>query len=361
MRKNMRLLCDHQIFSSFRYSGISRYFCELFTEFNKLGIEWQVAHYFTNSAFLEELIPVRRFLPDVEFRGKNRILENINLIATRRALAKGDFDVFHSTYSKPYLPKYTRGKPYVITVQDLTHEKFPELPTAKREAAEEKESIFYADRIITPSQSTADDLVKLYPEAEKKIRVILDGVRVPQTLKTVENLPEKYIIHVGTRAFYRNFGTAAKAMQYIDEDVSMLCVGGGAFTVQEQELFKSLGISHRMVQMRLDEPSLFYAYSKAEALVFPSLAEGFGLPTVEAMSMGCVPVLSDIACFREIGQDGALYFPAMDERACAEAINSVLGNSTLKDERVSNGRKQLPRFDWKNTAAKTLEVYQELI
>lgn len=357
----MRLLCDHQIFSSFRYSGISRYFCELFTEFNKMGVEWQVSHYFTNSAFLEELIPVRRFLPDMEFRGKNRILENINLIATRRALAKGDFDVFHSTYSKPYLPEYTRGKPYVITVQDLTHEKFPELPTAKREAAEEKESIRCADRIITPSQSTADDLVKLYPEAEKKIRVILDGVRVPQTLKEVADLPEKYIIHVGTRAFYRNFVVAAKAMQYIDEDVSMLCVGGGAFTQEEQALFQSLGISHRMIQMRLDEPSLFYAYSKALALVFPSLAEGFGLPTVEAMSMGCVPVLSDIPCFREIGQDGALYFPSMDERACADALNNVLQNKILREDLIQNGKKQLCRFNWENTAKETLQVYQELI
>ena len=357
----MRLLCDHQIFSSFRYSGISRYFCELFTEFNKLGVEWQVAHYFTNNAFLEELIPVRRFLPDIEFRGKNRILENINLIATRRALAKGDFDVFHSTYSKPYLPEYTRGKPYVITVQDLTHEKFPELPTAKREAAEEKESIRYADRIITPSQSTADDLVRLYPEAEKKIRVILDGVRVPEKLIPVDGLPEKYIIHVGTRAFYRNFAVAAKAMKHIDEDVMLLCVGGGAFTSQEQELFKTLGISHRAVQMRLDEPRLFYAYSKALALIFPSLAEGFGLPTVEAMSMGCVPVLSDIACFREIGSDAALYFPSDDEFACADALNRVLRDTVLREELAANGRKQLPRFDWQNAARRTLDVYQELI
>ena len=357
----MRLLCDHQIFSSFRYSGISRYFCELFHEFNQMNVDWRVSCYFSNSAFLEELTPVRRFLPDMEFRGKNRILENINLIATRRALAKGDFDVFHSTYSKPYLPKYTRGKPYVITVQDLTHEKFPELPTAKREAAEEKESIKYADRIITPSQSTADDLVMLYPEAADKIRVILDGVRIPQQLIAVSTLPEKYIIHVGTRAFYRNFTTAAKAMKYLDKDIHLVCVGGGAFTVEEQKLFAELGISDRVIQMRLDEPRLFYAYSKALALVFPSLAEGFGLPTVEAMSMGCVPVLSDIAIFREIGGSGAVYFPSMDEKACAEALKSVIENSSLRDELRRNCAAEMYRFDWHNTAQQTLKVYQELV
>ena len=357
----MRLLCDHQIFSSFRYSGISRYFCELFNEFNSLGVEWKVSCYFSNSAFLEELTPVRRFLPDMEFRGKNRILENINLIATRRALAKGDFDVFHSTYSKPYLPEYTRGKPYVITVQDLTHEKFPELPTAKREAAEEKLSIKYADRIITPSQATADDLIALYPEAADKVRVILDGVKVPKQLTAVDGLPEKYIIHVGTRAFYRNFTTAARAMSYLDRDIYLLCVGGGAFTQEEQELFNSLGISDRVIQMRLDEPRLFYAYSKALALVFPSLAEGFGLPTVEAMSMRCVPVLSDIPCFKEIGANGALYFPAMDEKACADALKRVIEDSSLREELRQNGSAQMHRFDWHNTALQTIKVYQELV
>jgi glycosyltransferase involved in cell wall biosynthesis len=356
----MRLLCDHQIFSSFRYSGISRYFCELFTEFNTLGVDWKVSCYFSNSAFLEELTPVRRFLPDMEFRGKNRILENINLVCTRRALAKGEFDIFHSTYSKPYLPKYTRGKPYVITVQDLTHEKFPELPTAAREAAEEKLSIKYADRIITPSKSTADDLIYLYPEAAEKVRVILDGVRVPEKLEAVPGLPEKFILHVGTRAFYRNFATAARAAARI-KGVSLVCVGGGAFTAGEKELFNSLGISDRVLQYRLNENQLFYAYSKAAVLIFPSLAEGFGLPTVEAMSMGCVPVLSDIPCFREIGADGALYFEPMDDRQCAEQLCRVIEDSTLKEELVSRGRAGLHRFDWSNTAKQTLAVYQELL
>ena len=113
--------------------------------------------------------------------------------------------------------------------------------------------------------------------------------------------------------------------------------------------------------MRLDEPRLFYAYSKALALIFPSLAEGFGLPTVEAMSMGCVPVLSDIACFREIGSDAALYFPANDEFACADALNRVLKDTLLRNELAENCRKQLSRFNWENTARRTLEVYQELI
>ena len=116
-----------------------------------------------------------------------------------------------------------------------------------------------------------------------------------------------------------------------------------------------------MIQMRLDEPRLFYAYSRAQALVFPSLAEGFGLPTVEAMSMGCVPVLSDIACFREIGSDGALYFPTSDAHACAEQLKRVMNDEVLRKELAANGRKQLSRFDWKNTAQQTLKVYQELV
>ena len=150
-------------------------------------------------------------------------------------------------------------------------------------------------------------------------------------------------------------------MSYLDKDIHLLCVGGGAFTQDEIALFNTLGISDRVIQMRLDESQLFFAYSKALALVFPSLAEGFGLPTVEAMSMRCVPVLSDIPCFREIGADAALYFPATDAKACAEALQSVISNAALRDELLTNAEAQMFRFDWHNTALQTLAVYRELV
>ena len=224
----MKILCDHQIFSSFAYSGISRYFCELFCEFNQMQIQWDVSCFFSNNKFLKNLKHYPGFFPEQNFRGKNRLLENINLLKTRQALKKGDFDIFHSTYSKPYDRNLLKGKPYIITVHDMTHEKYgAKLPSGVRETAEEKESIARADGIICPSYATRDDLIAIYPEAAEKTTVIYHGVRLPEVIPTelfADFRP--YFLYVGSRMFYKDFPTAVKAVSMLPPEYNLLCVGG---------------------------------------------------------------------------------------------------------------------------------------
>ncbi len=358
----MKILYDHQIFSSFKFSGISRYYCELMTEFREMGVDWEVSCPFSNNYFLQQISPRRYFFPESGFRGKNRILENINRIYTGRVLKKGEFDVFHSTYSKPYDKAELRGKPYVITVHDMTHEKYLDrLPSGVRETAEEKESICNADAIIVPSHATRNDLLKLYPEAADKITVIYHGVRIPEFSREKFLELQPYCLHVGTRLFYRDFPTVVRAVARLPREMKLICAGGGAFTSEELHLFAQLGVSDRILQMQLPEPELFSAYSSASALVFASEAEGFGLPVIEAQSQGCVPVLSDIPCFREIGGDAALYFPLGDECECTAQIEKVL-NNTPEVQTVRNKLSaSIKRFSWKQAAAETLAVYRKLI
>ena len=351
----MRILCDHQIFSSFAYSGISRYFCELFTEFNDLGVQWNVSCFFSNNKFLKSLKHYPGFLPEQNFRGKNRILENINLVKTHCALAQGDFDIFHSTYSKPYDRKLLKGKPYIITVHDLTHEKYgAKLPSGLRETAEEKESIARADGIICPSFATRDDLLTFYPEAAEKTTVIYHGVRIPDVPEGCFAESRPYFLYVGSRMFYKDFPTAVRAVAMLPAEYRLFCVGGGSFTAAEKELFVRLGMTDRVLHKQLSEPELFAAYRNAAALIFPSEAEGFGLPVIEAQSQGCIPVLSDTPCFREIGSDKALYFPLHDAGACAEQLKSVLNGTP-----VAEVQQNLNRFNWRTAARETLVFYRK--
>lgn len=356
----MRLLYDYQIFSSFQYSGISRYFCELFREFDVADVPWQVACYFSNNVFLKALRPIPGFFPNWEFRGKNRFLEALNGHASHQALRKRDFDVFHSTYSKPYRRELLHDKPYVITVHDMTHEKFPQLPSARREAAEEADSIRLADHIVTPSVATRTDLVALYPEAERKVSVIYHGFRRPSRTGPPPLLHRPYVLYVGTRKFYRDFPTAATAVARIP-GLGLLCVGGGAFDLHERRLFHRIGLEYRVFHAVLDESALFSAYAGAAALVFPSLAEGFGLPIIEAQSMGCVPVLSDIPCFREIAGAGALYFSPGNVDECRSALEELASNRRLKERLVRNAAAGLDRFDWGLSAKRHLALYASLI
>ena len=351
----MKLLCDHQIFSSFAYSGISRYFCELFTEFEHLGVQWDVSCFFSNNKFLKSLKPYPGFLPEQNFRGKNRILENINLLKTRCALAQGDFDIFHSTYSKPYDRKLLKGKPYIITVHDMTHEKYgAKLPSGLRETAEEKESIARADGIICPSFATRDDLIALYPEAADKVTVIYHGVRIPEVPQGIFTDIKPYFLYVGSRMFYKDFPTAVRAVAGLPREYKLLCVGGGSFTTEEQELFARLGMTERVLHRQLAEPELFAAYKEAEALLFPSEAEGFGLPIIEAQSQGCIPILSNTPCFREIGADKALYFPVHDAGSCCEQLQEL-----LRRRPDFTPQDNLTRFNWRTAAEQTIEFYRK--
>jgi len=359
----MKILYDHQIFSSFAYSGISRYFCELYTEFDQMQMEWQVSCYFSNNRYLQHLRPFPPFFPNWQFRGKNRILESINLMRTRQLLARGDFDIFHATYSKPYSRALLKGKPYVITVHDLTHEKYLDLlPSGVRETAEEKESIRNADAIICPSYATRDDLVGFYPEAKDKITVIYHGFRAPPRLdaQPFQTL-QPYFIHVGTRQLYRNFATAARAVAKLPREVKLLCVGGGPFTAAERQMFAECGMTDRVEHRSLSETELFAAYAGALGLIFPSEAEGFGLPVIEAQSQSCIPILSDIPCFREIGGDAALYFAVKDIDGCAAMLDKCYRSSAEIAPIKAKIAQNCTRFDWRQAAQSTLAVYRKLL
>src|SRR5450631_4288084 len=126
----MKILYDHQIFSSQEYGGISRYFCELLRRFsNDDRIELELALRYSNNRYLldfgfERLKP---FFKDKKFIGKTSLLDFINGQKSRERLLKGDYDVFHPTYYNPYFLKHVGVKPYVVTVYDMVHEIYPEM------------------------------------------------------------------------------------------------------------------------------------------------------------------------------------------------------------------------------------------
>ena len=100
----MKILFDHQIFSSQRFGGISRYHVELI---KNLDVQCDIPLFFSNNFYLKEIKSVPGFLPAKNFQGKNRVLEIINRVKTLSALCYGDFDIFHptfyGTYALPFL------------------------------------------------------------------------------------------------------------------------------------------------------------------------------------------------------------------------------------------------------------------
>jgi glycosyltransferase involved in cell wall biosynthesis len=102
-------------------------------------------------------------------------------------------------------------------------------------------------------------------------------------------------------------------------------------------------------------------YKNAQAFVFPSLYEGFGLPVLEAFSCGCPAILSNASSLPEIGDDGAIYFNPYDNESITNAIEKVLFDEKFRYNLIQKGFDRLKFFSWDKTAISTKKVYDSLL
>lgn len=345
----MKILFDHQIFSSQTFGGISRYHIQLIKH---LGIEWELPLFCSNNFYLKEVMTVPGFFRHSDFRGKNRILERLNRIKAVSAIRKGDFDIFHPTFYESYSLVHLKNRPMVLTLHDMTHDRFSELPAAQWEKKEKYIMAHRANAIIVPSQFTADELMELYHIPANKIQVVWHGgpewevTAVPQT--------ENRFLFVGTRAYYKNFAVVLEALKMVPD--ATLLIAGSPLTRTESMLIESLGIRERVKTVNPSDDELKKIYASSAALIFPSLMEGFGLPVLEAFAANCPVICSDIPVFREVGGEAALYFPPDSPAALADAMKANMAHRFTE-----NIARQREKFSWKKCAAETLCVYENVL
>jgi glycosyltransferase involved in cell wall biosynthesis len=125
-------------------------------------------------------------------------------------------------------------------------------------------------------------------------------------------------------------------------------------------LFRELGIEHNTVHLQVDDEGLSNLYSHAQAFIFSSKYEGFGLPVLEAMACGTPCVLSNVTSLPEVGGDGALYFNPESADELSQVIARVLNDSTLAEEMRRNGFERATQFTWEKTARLHEEMYRSL-
>ena len=221
----MRVCYDHQIFSMQRTGGISQYFSRLIEYFTKMGDpEVCLAFRFFISEHLTSASN-RFYIPRV--KGTHRLCRLLD--DYYRVPVSGD--LVHSTY---YDPKYIHagdGKPKVVTVHDMIPELLPEYFRRNPHLAK-RDYVDAASRIICISNTTKNDLVSIYNVPDDKIDVIHHGVDIDAASADISyaRAPARYILYIGNRDGYKNFGLLLEAMIGLwrgGSDISLLCVGGG--------------------------------------------------------------------------------------------------------------------------------------
>lgn len=366
----MRIFFDHQTFSLLTYGGIPRYYSELITGINQMpSQEAYLPLAFSNNIHLQEAgIPARPFFPNSKFPKKLYALYKLNTLYTINQLKRTSFDVFHATYYDPYFLPYLNKRPFVVTFLDMIHERFGHrfrelaydgvITEQKRKLAER------ADRIISISESTKNDIVELLGISPEKIDVIYLGNSLNITAVSNESSekPTPYILFVGNRTMYKNFTPTVQAIHMLLNQfgIKLICAGGGPFSKTELELFQSLRISDLVEQVVINDAILANLYKNAIAFIFPSLYEGFGIPVLESFACGCPCIVSNVSSLPEVAGDAALYVTPTSPESIENAVRLILEDSLLRSSLTQRGYEQLAKFSWKRTVSETLSLYERV-
>lgn len=360
----MNILYDHEIFSYQQYGGIARYYCEMIQYLNsRKDSHCRIGAKFSNTEYLKQ--GVWRYPFPNSIRAK-QLFFRINSLYFKFLLKTEKYDLVHFTfYPDPKWKKLIR-KPIVITVHDMIPELFPsQFPNAEKWISNKKFWCHNADMILTNSDSTSNDLLKVYDhvDPDKVHRTYLGCTQVGQSSKP-HGLPENYLLYVGGRHSYKNFKNLLLAFREIIKSQTrmfLICAGGGAFTAEETQMLRNYGLTDHVLQNNYSENDLASVYRFSSALVYPSFYEGFGLPILEAFRSGVPVAVSNASCFPEIAGNAAVYFDPHDVSDMKKALESILFDKQKRSELNAAGRERLSHFSWNKTADETRSFYQKLI
>jgi glycosyltransferase involved in cell wall biosynthesis len=277
------------------------------------------------------------------------------------------FDIWHATYQATQYFPFSRKIKVVLTIHDLNflYDEHKEEFKKKREIKKLQQKIDRADHIVTISEFVADDVRKNLRVGNKPITVIYNGCNI----KTIENLevptirPQgKFLYTIGTIVDKKNFHVLPCLLQ--NNELQLLISG---ITQSENYHAKILaeaaryGVSDRVIFTGpVSENDKQWYMKNAEAFLFPSLAEGFGLPVVEAMFFGKPVILSTHTALPEIGGDAAYYFTNFDPQNMCATLHQSLKDFAAHPEKAQRAAARAASFNWDDMARQYLEVYRSL-
>jgi glycosyltransferase involved in cell wall biosynthesis len=359
----MKILYDHRIFSVQKYGGVSRYFCELYSNLSQIsGVETKISTLYNENTNYENLMHSKPFLSGINFKGKYHLVKAINECYTRYNISHKNFDVFHPTYFDTY---HIGKAPYVITVYDMIYEIYSEYFPGDSIAKTKKTVVENASKIIAISESTKNDIVSIYDLDPDSITVTPLATSIGELIPADVHTPKRYILFVGNRSQYKNFKFFCESVAdtlHEDKDLYLVFAGSSGFTVNEHKFLTGLDILNRSIYFPIhSDNELSTLYRNALAFLFPSLYEGFGIPMLEAMACDCPIAASNCSSLPEVGGNTALYFDPTNKDSISETVSKIIYSDDTRRRLIHNGQERIKEFSWRKTADKTLEVYSEML
>lgn len=355
------------------------------------GLEYGIGRY--SFELVRKIIELDRdneyflFVRDLELFAKTNFefRQNINLVKAdfkhysfgeqfgfNRLLNKYHLDLVHFlNFNVPLMYE----KPFVVTIHDVIHHR---LPGTKKShflhrlayRAVMRHAVFSSRRIITVSEFSKKEILDIFKVPASKIAVVYEAATtVPITDSDVSQVKQRfdiskaYLVFVGVMERKKNLLNLAKAFDILKDkfNLNVQLVLAGKQDPHYPEISEQL----KQIKYRKDlimtgvvsEKEKYALYKGSVAFVSASLFEGFGLPGVEAMSLGIPLVVSNTEVFNEVYDNGAIYFNALDPEDIALKINFLLSDEKYRSLIANNAYTRAQYFSWDLAAKKTLAVY----
>lgn len=360
----MTIYYTYDIFNEQRYGGVSRYYFEVI---NRISADIDVK--ILAGLYINEYInslPVTKGIkvPALKYTGfirrrVNKVFQGIMLKGS------GTQDIIHQTFF--YQPDIkTQGK-IVVTVYDMISEIFPQyFPDGNNRSLLKRRCCERADKVIAISQSTKNDLIRLFDISPEKIIVIhlASSLKSNNVFQSFKPFREPYLLFVGQRADYKNFAgliEAYAASDSLKQAFHIVCFGDQPLSSKENVRLTELGIEDRVHNVRGSDALLCDYYRNAVAFICPSFYEGFGIPILEAMELSCPVICSEAGSLPEVAGDAAVYFEPSEAGSLRQALETTLFNHELLDDLRKRGLERQALFSWDRCAEETLTVYNSLL
>lgn len=295
-----------------------------------------------------------------------------------KQIKKQKLDIYHGlSHELPFGIKKTNTKT-LVTIHDLIYKTYPnDFKWLDRTIYDYKfrYACEYADKIIAVSESTKRDLEKLYQIPSEKIEVIyqtcqpnfkiLLSAEQINSILSLYNLPQKYLLYVGSLIERKNLLGITKAIQLIKDkiDTPLVVVGKGK---EYQEKVKQYIVKNKLEKRVIFTSEISFLhlpaiYQNAQVFIYPSYYEGFGIPIIESLWSKTPVITSNVSSLPEAAGGGAFYCNPMDETTIAEGILKILNDENYSKQLISEGFKHVQQFESKVISTQLMNAYQSVL
>jgi glycosyltransferase involved in cell wall biosynthesis len=372
----MRVAFDFDAVATNKFSGLRTYGKGLLNGFRKLAERPDVALVYSKRFEQEVCRPEDGHSNSTKpMPIRTRWLEDIWRFSSYPSLQRliGNFDIYHCLH---HLMPPTAGKPRILTVHDLRRYKLPKLYEHSKLWRFEL-AVKRADHFIAVSQSTKNDLCQIFGVPQDRVDVIhlaADERLSPLSQNDKNRLKAKFseqmktsldrfVIAISASDMRKNIERTVRAFRVVARQLpkgTKLVVAGMPprdFGKPERE--KAYFDENVIWTNSVD--NLYEWLGCADAMVYASLYEGFGIPILKAFACGVPVITSNCSSIPEVAGDAAMLVDPKDEESISQAIINVCNDEGLRGQLILAGIARNRQFNWTETAQKTLSVYQKVL